>query len=355
MVQPVHVIDECCDVDTFEELRALGGPDAPVFCAGRPPEFASPNAKRIGNRWWRHDRVLQDASAKPESVIHCWSVEAALAASEAIEANSPLPVVIRCQGMPSSDEQEFLQQGGDHNWRLSIVCATPALKAQLQAAGVREDLRVIPPYVVQMEAAPQRQARELARQRLGIAAKEKLVVTPAWAGRTSGHKFGIWSSAILSVAEFPLRLAFRGDAPAERAAMGFARDAGFAELLRLAELPLGQLLAAADLALFLNQADLPPQPIVATMLSGVPIVGPDTASARSWLENEQTALLVDPRKPRAIAQALMRLLEHPELSDRLARQAQGYAQQHLGSELVRQRWQELYALLLMSTAGRTIT
>jgi len=46
-----------------------------------------------------------------------------------------------------------------------------------------------------------------------------------------------------------------------------------------------------------------------------PVVG-DIESLREWLEPERTGLLVDPRDPRAAAQAVLRALRHPELRER---------------------------------------
>jgi glycosyltransferase involved in cell wall biosynthesis len=57
------------------------------------------------------------------------------------------------------------------------------------------------------------------------------------------------------------------------------------------------------------------------LAAGRPIVASDLASLREVLRDEENALLVEPGSPAALAAALMRVRDQPELSERLAAQA----------------------------------
>ena len=60
-----------------------------------------------------------------------------------------------------------------------------------------------------------------------------------------------------------------------------------------------------------------PLSIMEAYACGTPVVTTDPGGIPYMLEHEQTGLLVPQRKPEALATAAMRLLDEPELADRL--------------------------------------
>jgi glycosyltransferase involved in cell wall biosynthesis len=66
-----------------------------------------------------------------------------------------------------------------------------------------------------------------------------------------------------------------------------------------------------------------PMKLFEYMAAGRPMVASDLPSLREVLNHEENALLVPPEDPKALAQAIIRLLTDPSLKDRLVASAAG--------------------------------
>jgi glycosyltransferase involved in cell wall biosynthesis len=64
------------------------------------------------------------------------------------------------------------------------------------------------------------------------------------------------------------------------------------------------------------------------MAAATPIVASDLPSLRDVLQHESNALLVNPEDPQAFALAIRRLIENPELAQRLGLQAHQDVEQY---------------------------
>ncbi|MCG8347516.1 MAG: glycosyltransferase family 4 protein [Chloroflexales bacterium] len=123
----------------------------------------------------------------------------------------------------------------------------------------------------------------------------------------------------------------RGERGEEQDLLRLARGAGLAAMIDYRgwvepdDIPC--LLARADLALMplddtlINRARCSVK-MVELMAEGLPIVAGRVGEADSYIENEQSGLLVPPSDPAALAQAALRLLEDPALRQRLGAGAQ---------------------------------
>jgi L-malate glycosyltransferase len=110
---------------------------------------------------------------------------------------------------------------------------------------------------------------------------------------------------------------------------------------------------AADI--FVNSSIIDNQPvsILEAFASGLPVVSTPTGDIASMLRGGEAGLVVDADDPAAMADAVTRLLEQPELSIKIARrareEAERYTWRHVGAE-----WNTLYTELLSSGAGEVL-
>ena len=74
---------------------------------------------------------------------------------------------------------------------------------------------------------------------------------------------------------------------------------------------------------------------------GTPLVTADTPAARELLVDGESALLVPPGDPEALADALRRLATNPELAKRLSTGGRAAYEAHASEEVLGRRWREL--------------
>ena len=71
---------------------------------------------------------------------------------------------------------------------------------------------------------------------------------------------------------------------------------------------------------------------------GTPLVTADTPAARELLEDGESALLVPPGDPGALAAALQRLAADTQLAERLARGGRAAYERHASEAVLGPRW-----------------
>ncbi len=90
--------------------------------------------------------------------------------------------------------------------------------------------------------------------------------------------------------------------------------------------------------------------ILEAMASGKPIVATAVGGTPEAIQHEQSGLLIPPKDENALAQAILRLLRHPELASRLGRQARKYAEEHFSMEQMLNRIESLYQACFETTS-----
>ena len=161
---------------------------------------------------------------------------------------------------------------------------------------------------------------------------ETIIVAPERVYRNSGHRFAVWATAILKIADFPVQLIIPDTGQAARDVFRFADRGGFGQIVHLLPVekivPVG--LKIADIALFLQPCSSPvknadekvakvrfPPVMLSALSEGIPLVLPDTPMSRYWFRDGQNALLVKADNPRNIAQAMMKLIEDKAFAKRI--------------------------------------
>ena len=89
-----------------------------------------------------------------------------------------------------------------------------------------------------------------------------------------------------------------------------------------------------------------PNKVFQALACGTPVVTGNTPAARELLADGETALLVPPGDPAALADALRRLAADPDLARRLAGAGSNAYEQHASEAILGARWRALIAGLL---------
>lgn len=122
--------------------------------------------------------------------------------------------------------------------------------------------------------------------------------------------------------EFPsARMTIAGEGPLREPLERLAVELGVADAVRfcgrVANADMPALYASAGVCLNPSLADNMPISVLESLASGVPVVSTRVGGVPYLVEDERTALLVEPGDARAMAQAVLRLLREPALAGRL--------------------------------------
>jgi glycosyltransferase involved in cell wall biosynthesis len=101
------------------------------------------------------------------------------------------------------------------------------------------------------------------------------------------------------------------------------------------------LLLSCDIFLNSSVVDNQPVSILEAFTAGLPVVTTPTGGIAEMVRNEKTGLLVLRQDPGAMVQAVMRLLDEPDLAQALARRARKEVEKHTWSH-VREAWAAVY-------------
>lgn len=168
------------------------------------------------------------------------------------------------------------------------------------------------------------EARSL-RLRLGIREDERLVLAIGRLSREKAHVdlLGAFARLRDDYPELEAKLLLVGDGPERGALELAARAAGIHERVIFA----GQLsevnayYAAADVMALPSHSEGSPYVLLEAMAASLPVVATAVGGVPEMVVDGESALLVAPREPRAMADALYRVLTDEELSRRLAANA----------------------------------
>ncbi len=81
-------------------------------------------------------------------------------------------------------------------------------------------------------------------------------------------------------------------------------------------------------------------------LCGLPIVASNVGGIPFFVFHEETGLLVPPKDPQALAQAILRFLKDPQFSERIGQQARKFIQENFSSEIMARKTLQMYEKVL---------
>lgn len=109
---------------------------------------------------------------------------------------------------------------------------------------------------------------------------------------------------------------------------------------------LAELLALADIQLHPSDMEGVPLAVCAGMAAGLPIVATSVGGLVEILRHERSALLVEPRRPDLFAEAVLRLIDHPEKARALGWAARRFLEEEYSLAAATARVEAVYEEML---------
>jgi glycosyltransferase involved in cell wall biosynthesis len=270
------------------------------------------------------------AETRPD-VIHAHNPTMALLTGLATRRGKRPPGLVSLHGGPEEDwpaAVRLVRLSG-----LAPVACGPGVAAAL------EERRLMPLATVPNAVPPAPPPAD--RAELGLPPDAQLVLAVGRLVEQKNHAL-----AVRAIAEVPdAVLAIAGTGPLLGDLERQARETGVADrVLFLGLRPDARaLMGAADVVVMPSRWEGLPLSALEALASGTPLVATDVRGLRELVTDDQNAVLV-PEEPRALAVALRRVLDDPELASRLG--AAGTQVEGAGSdERLVARFLELYARL----------
>lgn len=219
----------------------------------------------------------------------------------------------------------------------------------------RAELMMIPNGVP--EAATARSRAEVRRE-LGLPSDPAVPVVGAVCRMIEGKGYPTFIRAARRVLDVRPDVAFlfcgySEDPDFRRRLIALADDLGLSEHAVFTSYPgpVGDVLAALDVYVRVSVEDSSPIGVHEAMSAGIPVIVSRVGGVAELVEDEVTALIVPPEEPAAVAAAVLRLLEDPDLRRRLtvAGRAQ-YEQRHSSATMARAH-ERLFARLVAAKGG----
>jgi glycosyltransferase involved in cell wall biosynthesis len=227
--------------------------------------------------------------------------------------------------------------------RVVSVCA--AFVPRLIACGVRpERIRILHNAATSLAPTPDAQRARL-RDRLGIDGGEAVVLSIGRLSREKGHADLLRALGLLRSSTRPWKLLLVGTGP-ERNKLGeLARSLGISERIVFAgfHADVTAFYAIADVFALASHSEGSSNVLLEAMTARVPIVATGAGGNPEIILDGETGLLVPVGDPRALASAIARLLQEPQLSSRLAAAGLVRATQEFSVQRYRDRLCGFYA------------
>ena len=224
-----------------------------------------------------------------------------------------------------------------------IVTVSRAFERQLRDTGVADDRITVLHNAIDPDWMVGALNREAARSRLGIGNEERVVATVGRLSSEKAHVDLVRAVALLD-RDMPVRILIAGEGPERSSIEHLARELGISERVTLAGF-LGDprpLYAAADVIALSSLSEGSPNALLEALAAGIPVVATAVGGIPEIVTNEETALLVAPHSPEALAAAIRRIFAEPEASRARADRARTViASRHSPAERVR-KLTELY-------------
>jgi len=192
-------------------------------------------------------------------------------------------------------------------------------------------------------------SRDEVRKALGLDPRSRVIAQIATLLPTKGQDVLLDAARIVLAQEREvvfLLLGFPRGGPAYADGLrAQAERLGIADRVRICGYPgnIGDVWSIVDIHAHPTLLDSLPQAIMEAMSLGLPSVVTPTGGIGSMVEHERTALVVPPRDPVSLADALLRLLREPQTAARLGRAANERYRERYTTAIMTRALEDLFA------------
>ena len=195
-----------------------------------------------------------------------------------------------------------------------------------------------------IELQPVRTAAARLRQELGILPETTIIGTAGRLTHQKGMEFLIQAAGLLEPRFPDLTVLIVGEGPEQSALQEMVRSAGLQDRVRLLGLRMDipDLLALFDIYALPSRWEGLPMAILEAMASSLPIVGSDVGGVPTAVREGVNGLLVPPEDPVALAGALAKLLNDPQLRKRMGEAGRKRYEASFTARQMTRRYERLY-------------
>lgn len=242
-----------------------------------------------------------------------------------------------------------------------VVTMNRDFQRQLVQHGVREERTTVLHNAVQLPAGHARPGDaaglQPSKSRMGIASNEKVILCVGRLSHEKGHIDMVAAMQRLRKMrpDRKVRLILVGDGPERGRISEAVQSAELGDCVMFA----GQLkdvapyYDAADVVAIPSLSEGSPNVLLEAMAFGVPVVATAVGGIPEIVTNRESALLVPPRNPGALAEAIDELLSNPGSAGKMARQAREKVERDYSPESRAKALLEIY-MAAQGSASKTI-
>jgi glycosyltransferase involved in cell wall biosynthesis len=218
---------------------------------------------------------------------------------------------------------------------VDVICPTAARRRAIITGGVPPGQCHLVRPPVELTSADAATARGTARERLGLHDDNFVILATGESTQSADHELAVWAASILHVVDERYRVLLWGRGARLKRAAELGAKLHQEELVVVAERKLGHatnfadLIPAADAVLVAARASVPALPVAMAMAAGVPVIAVATPEASEFLVEGETARTVAPdaASAKTLAQRVLDVRAHSELTREIAARARGQALQ----------------------------
>lgn len=294
------------DSPLHEKAAAEGLPVLPIRMRGEADFWA---AFRLSRAMKRHDCWL----------VHLHDAHAvALGASAARRAKVPLRFISRRVDFPVKDNR-FSQRKYTRDVD-GIIAISEGVRKVLLDSGIPSSLISVIPSGIDFSPFREVTSRDFLRREFSFAPDDYLVGIVAALEDHKGHTFLIQASKILKEQSPKIKIIVVGTGSLRMELDRQVRDLGVEDIVFFLgfreDVP--RILASLDLFVLSSHLEGLGTSLLDAMASRLPVVATETGGIPEVVINHKTGLLVPPRDPAALAQAVLTLYRDRALAARLA-------------------------------------
>jgi len=278
----------------------------------------------------------------PGAILHTWSIGLADTVSRAAERIGGR-FFLSIPHLPHKNED--LQ---DLPWMIgSLKCflTVPTQSERDRLLALRADpsrVSVMPPAAIPLDREPG--MRERVRAKLGIESDDLVITTPTEMTLSAGHKFVLWSHAIVRRIRDGIKVVFPGSGSEEKTVRSFAETTGFSDDVHFVgdRFSRAEIASASDIAMFCRKKACGLTRPVTSMANGLVVATTSTDEMNKFCTNGENSLVFEDNAPQGISRGLASLVDCPDLRDKIVSGGMRFSRNRFDPEKVRGQLRDIY-------------
>jgi glycosyltransferase involved in cell wall biosynthesis len=229
----------------------------------------------------------------------------------------------------------------------SMIAISDAVKNVLVRGGVSPDIISVIPSGIDFSAFETSSSSDYLHRELSFEKDDYLVGIVAHLADHKGHKYLIQATEILKKKAPKVKVIIVGEGPLMMDLTQQAKETHVEDMVFFLGFreDIHQILSSLDLFVMSSFLEGMGSSILDAMAHRLPVVATQVGGIPEVVIHEDTGLLVPPRRPDALARAILRLHENRELADRLGKRGFDVVHKRFSSESMALRIIDLYERL----------